>query len=408
MTQTTLLSHTLSNGLRIVHIPSKSQVGYCGLAVNAGSRDEQPGLLGLAHFVEHTLFKGTTHRKSWHIINRMETVGGELNAYTTKEGTMIYSAFPKQYFSRATELIADLVANSIFPEAELNREREVVLDEADSYRDTPAEAIYDDFEDLFFAGHPLGHNILGVEQDLQNITSAHCREYINQLYVPTNMVFFALGDISANRLIAMAEKYFGTLANVPLRHNRIAPVNVTPFHNTIKIDSHQSHTIVGAPVFSMHDDRRYAMALLNNIIGGMGMNSMLNVQLRERRGMVYTVESNLSLLSDCGIFQIYFGCDANHVKKSLRIISQTISDLTEKPLTATRLDAAKRQYSGQLQVASDSNEALILGAAKSMLYKNSVISTKETLSRITQVTPQQILDVAQLIVPNRCSTLTMQ
>ena len=322
MSQETVFTGTLSNGLRVVHVPGKGAVTYCGLAINAGSRDEDPDKWGLAHFVEHTIFKGTTHRRSWHIINRMETVGGELNAYTTKEGTMLYSIFPGEHLNRATELIADLVINSVFPEAELEREREVVMDEADSYRDTPSEAIYDDFEDLFFAGSQLGHNILGTEEHLQRITSAHCRAYLDNLYVPLNMVFFVYGNHRFDAVMRLAERHFGAMTHPTRRSERIVPPIVEPFRKVIAIDSHQSHTLMGARLFGLDDERRYAMALLNNILGGPGMNSLLNVQMRERRGMVYTVESNMSLLTDCGMLQIYFGCDAHHVSPVCASLSE--------------------------------------------------------------------------------------
>lgn len=401
-------THTLSNGLRIIHVASKSKVAYCGLAINAGSRDEEPGRFGIAHFVEHTVFKGTTHRRAWHILNRMERVGGELNAYTTKEGTMLYSIFPRQHLERATELIADLVANSQFPDAELAREREVVMDEVDSYRDTPSEAVYDDFEDLLFRGSLLGHNILGSDADLRNITASDCRAYLDNLYVPSNMVFFVLGDFQPDKAFRIAEKHFGKLSHQLSRVPRIAPAVLEPFHEVTTIDAHQSHTVVGAQLFSMFDERRYAMSLLSNIIGGPGMNSMLNVAIRERRGLVYTVESSLSLLSDCGMIEIYFGCDDNHVSASQRIIGNIFDTLATKPLTDKALDAAKRQYVGQLLVSSDNQEAMAMAIGKNFLYFNSIQSDEETAERINAVTARDIMDCASLITLPRCSVLTMQ
>ena len=403
-----IFSCTLSNGLRVVHIANDSEVAYCGLAVNAGSRDELPGKWGLAHFVEHTIFKGTRRRRAWHIINRMERVGGELNAYTTKEETMVYSIFPREHFARATELIADLVANSQFPAAELAKEREVVLDEVDSYLDSPAEAIYDDFEDLIWKGSALGHNILGVEADLLNITGDDCRDYLDRLYVPENMVFFALGNMRHDVVARTAERYLGALNHRLNRTVRTAPAIVTPFHHSKAIDSHQSHTIYGVPVCSMYDDSRYAMSLLSNILGGPGMNSLLNVAIRERRGYAYTVESSLALLSDCGLLTIYFGSDAEHVAPSKRIIAGTIDRLATKPLTDRALDAAKKQYIGQLCVAGDSHESRIIAAAKSLLYYGHVGSREETAKRITAITAQQLQDAAASIAPNRASTLTLQ
>lgn len=400
-------SHILSNGLRVIHIPSSSKVAYCGLAVDAGSRDEVSGKFGLAHFVEHTLFKGTRRRKAWHIINRMERVGGELNAYTTKEETVVYSIFPCEHFGRATELIADLVENSQFPANELVKEREVVLDEVNSYLDAPSEAIYDDFEDIIWNGSALGHNILGYETDLLKMTSIDCRDHLDRLYVPENMVFFALGAMRCDVVMRTAEKYFGCMRNKLQRQPRIAPATIVPFHKTRSIDSHQSHTIYGAPVFSMHDKRKYAMSLLNNILGGPGMNSLLNIAIRERRGYAYTVESSLALLSDCGLLTIYFGSDEEHVRPSLRIIGNTIDRLASTPLSARALDAAKKQYLGQLKVASDSSEAQALSAAKNMLYFNHVGSNEETATHITDITAADIMESASLLIPDKASVLTL-
>ena len=401
-------NHTLPNGLRVVHVPTASRVAYCGLSINAGSRDDLPGKSGLAHFVEHTIFKGTKRRRSYHIINRMERVGGELNAYTTKEGTALYSLFPCEHFERAIELIGDLVANSQFPEGELVKEREVVLEEIDSYRDTPMDAAYDDFEDMLFAGSTLGHNILGCEQDLMNITAEDCRRYIDSLYVPENMVFFAMGDIKSDRLFRLVEKYLGVLNHKLERMPRIAPCDVPVFRKSVNIDSHQAHTIVGKKMFSMHDDRKYAAFLLNNILGGPGMNSLLNVAIREKRGYAYTVESNVSLMSDCGLFQIYFGSDARHVNAGLRIISNIMNDLVTKPLSEKALQAAKQQYLGQLLVSSENKEAMALSLGKNYLNYDCVMTDGELSEHINALTAQDIMSCAELLAFDTCSILTLK
>lgn len=401
-------NHTLPNGLRIVHVPTVSQVAYCGLSINAGSRDDLPGKAGLAHFVEHTIFKGTKHRRSWHILNRMERVGGELNAYTTKEGTALYSIFPCEHFERAIELIADLVANSQFPEKELEKEREVVLEEIDSYRDSPMEAVYDDFEDMLFAGSSLGHNILGTERDLENITPEDCRFYLDTQYVPENMVFFAMGNIKTERVFRMAEKYLGVLNHKLERATRTMPVDTPVFRKTVNIDSHQAHTIMGKRIFSMYDERKYAAFLLNNIIGGPGMNSLLNVAIREKRGYVYTVESSLSLLSDCGLFEVYFGSDERHVAPSLKIIGHIIEELVSKPLSEKALLSAKKQYLGQLLVSGENKESMALSIGKSFLFHNCIMSDGELAERINALTPQQLMDCAALLAPTTCSILTLK
>lgn len=401
-------NHTLSNGLRIVHVPTSSRVAYCGLSINAGSRDDLMGKWGLAHFVEHTIFKGTKHRRSWHIINRMERVGGELNAYTTKEGTALYSLFPCEHFERAVELISDLVANSQFPESELVKEREVVLEEIDSYRDTPMDAAYDDFEDMLFAGSTMGHNILGCEADLMNITSEDCRHYLDTQYVPENMVFFAMGNIKSERLFRLVEKHLGVLNNRLERAERLVPADVPVFHEVVNIDSHQAHTVVGKKMFSMHDDRKYAAFLLNNILGGPGMNSLLNVAIREKRGYAYTVESSVSLMSDCGLFQIYFGSDESHVNPSLRLIRRIMDELASKPLSEKALEAAKRQYLGQLLVSSENKESMALSLGKNYLNYDCVMTDGELSEHINALTAQDIMNCAELLAFDTCSVLTMK
>ena len=400
--------HTLPNGLRLVHITTASQVAWCGLAINAGSRDEKPGHHGLAHFVEHTIFKGTKHRRAWHILNRMERVGGELNAYTTKEGTMLYSVFPQQYLPRAVDLLADLVQWSVFPQEELDRERDVVLEEAASYRDTPSDAVYDDFEDLLFAGSELGHNILGKKEDLERLTSLDCMNYLKTLYVPGNMAFFSVGPERPERVFRLAEKCFGAMSHsVPSRH-RTVPVEVEPFNSVMTIGTHQAHTVVGARVPAMGHPLRHALMLLNNILAGPGMNSLLNVELRERRGYVYTVESTLTTLSDCGWMEIYLGCDPDDVRSSLRVIKRITSQLAAELLPPRRLDNYKKQYCGQLVVAADSTEFLAMNAGRGLLYRGKVATVDETIACIRAVTPEQIAQAAAFLAADRLSSLTFQ
>ncbi len=398
--------HTLPNGLRLVHVNTANQVAWCGLAVNAGSRDENEGHYGLAHFVEHTIFKGTTHRRAWHILNRMERVGGELNAYTTKEGTMLYSVFPHQHLSRAVDLLADLVQWSVFPQSELDRERDVVLEEAASYRDTPSDAVYDDFEDLLFAGSELGHNILGRKEDLENLSREDCMLYLKKLYVPANMAFFSVGPDSPDRVFRLAEKAFGPMSHEMEPRRRTVPPHVEPFRRTINIGTHQAHTIVGARVPDMNHPLRYALMLLNNILGGPGMNSLLNVELRERRGYVYTVESTLTMLSDCGWMEIYLGCDHDDVRSSLRVIERITSRLSQELLPERRLDAYKRQYCGQLVVAADSTEYLAMSAGRGLLYRGRVATIDDTITRIQEVTPEQIARAAEFLRGDALSSLT--
>ncbi len=404
----TISYHTLPNGLRMVHVNTPAQVAWCGLAINAGSRDEIGGHHGLAHFVEHTIFKGTKHRRAWHILNRMERVGGELNAYTTKEGTMLYSVFPEQYLTRAVDLLADLVQWSVFPQEELDRERDVVLEEAASYRDTPSDAVYDDFEDLLFADSELGHNILGKKEDLENLTRDDCLHYLKTLYVPTNMAFFSVGPEKPDRVFRIAEKCFGPMSHAMAPRHRQVPFEVQPFRQVIKIGTHQAHTIVGARVPDMNHPLRYALMLLNNILGGPGMNSLLNVELRERRGYVYTVESTLSMLSDCGWMEIYLGCDPDDVRSSLRVIDRITSRLAHEILPERKLEAYKKQYCGQLVVAADSTEFMAMRAGRGLLYHGKMATIGETIASIQAVTPEQIVQAAAFLQTDRLSSLTFQ
>lgn len=397
---------TLPNGMRIVHTQRQAAVAWCGVAIGTGSRDEMPGQYGLAHFVEHAIFKGTTHRRAWHILNRMESVGGELNAYTTKEETMLYSVFPGRHTERAIELLADLIENSIFPIDEITREKDVVLEEAASYRDVPADAIYDDFEDMVLADSQLGHNVLGVQRDLEGLQQQHCAEHLQRLFTPGNMVLFYVGADTPGHVVRLAEKHFVAPQRPLLRPDREEPQQSMPQHKQVSLGCHQAHTIVGARIPGMHHDGRHAMALLNNILGGPGMNSLLNVQLRERRGYVYNVESSAVMFSDCGLMEIYFGCDMADVKHSVRIIHNIVSQLAEKPLSARKLEACKRQYCGQLLVAADSAEFMAFNAAKSVLYYNKEPDLEATVESIMQVTPGQLMEAAALITSPHCSVLT--
>ncbi len=387
--------HTLPNGLKVAYSRRNGNVAYCGLAVNAGSRDEDDLSLGLAHFVEHTIFKGTRKRRAWHILNRMERVGGELNAYTSKEETLVYSVFPAGNMNRALELIADLVANSVFPAHEIEKEREVVVEEIQSYLDTPSEAIYDDFEDLMFAGSGLGHNILGTEECLSKLGSADCMDYLKRMYVPSNMVLFAVGSLPEERFMKLAERYFAGMNHDLDRGERVAPLVVAPFDIRRSVDSHQAHTIVGAHTFGMHDSRKYALLLLNNILGGPGMNSTLNVAIRERRGYAYTVESSVTLFSDCGLFAVYVGSDQRHVEKCRRLIADELDRFASAPMSQVALGAAKKQFVGQLLVGSENLENYALSLGKSVLNFGKFQTTAELAAIINDITAADVQAVAR-------------
>lgn len=399
--------HTLSNGLRIVHRQSHSAVEYCGVAINVGSRDENEHEYGLAHFVEHTIFKGTQKRRSCHIINRMESVGGELNAYTTKEETMLYSIFPFGNLARAVELIADLVTSSNFPKSEIDKEREVVAEEINSYLDTPSEAVFDDFEDLIFKNSSLGHNILGNVDSISTFTSQICSDYLTRNYVPSRMVFFYMGAMPPDKTFRIVEKYFNSMPNKQSSIMRIKPKSVDIFNISKSINCHQSHSIIGTRLPSMHTELRYPIALLTNMLGGPGMNSILNIALRERRGLVYTVDASSSLLTDTGLFTIYFGCDTSDTEKCRKLIFNELDNLCSNEISPIKLEKIKKQHLGQILVASDNREQMALSTARATLYFNKVASSEEIAERIMSVTSSQLAEAAQLIAPQNCSTFTL-
>ena len=394
----TTQTHILPNGLRIIHLPSDSHVAYCGFAINAGARDEKPHEHGLAHFVEHTLFKGTRKRKAWHILNRMENVGGELNAYTSKESTFIYSIFMEKDFGRATELISDLIVNSQFPENELKKEREVILDEIQSYEDSPSELIFDDFDNLLFEGHPLGHHILGNKRSLKSFDTTSGKTFLENFYTSENMVFFSMSRTDFRQVVKIAEKYLTGILSHKLPSARIEPCEIKARVVMKKKKTHLSHVIIGGRAFGMYSENRYPLFLLNNIIGGPGMNNRLNVCLREKHGLVYNVESNVTSYTDTGVFSIYFGTDPKNRERATCLVEKELATLRSNKLTATQLAAAKKQAIGQLGVAGDNKESMFLGLGKSFLHFNRYEPLQEIFGKIENITAQQILDTANNIL----------
>ncbi len=392
-------TYILANGLRIIHEPLASRVAYCGFAVDAGTRDEMPDEQGMAHFVEHLIFKGTHKRRAWHILNRMENVGGDLNAYTNKEETVIYSAFLVEHFSRAFELLADIVFHSTFPQHEIEKETEVIIDEIQSYEDNPAELIFDDFEDLIFRGHPLGRNILGNPEQLRTFRTEDAVAFTRRYYRPENAIFFVLGDVDFRRVVRLAEKLVGNVAGGtatgnPSGNRRMPPLPYVPDRLVMKKGTNQAHVMIGACGYNAYDEKRTALYLLNNLLGGPGMNSRLNVALRERRGLVYNVESNLTAYTDTGTFCIYFGCDPDDVDLCTRLVYKELRRLRDTRLTTSQLAAAQKQLIGQIGVASDNNENNALGMAKTFLHYNRYESQEAICRRISQLTSDQLLEVA--------------
>ena len=403
------ITHTLPNGLRMAHLPMDSPVAYCGFAINAGTRDESEEEHGLAHFVEHMLFKGTTQRKAWHILNRMENVGGELNAYTTKEETFVYSVFMEEHFARAVDLLADLVFHSQFPRREIEKEVDVILDEINSYEDSPSELIFDQFENMLFQGHTLGHNILGDEASLLRFNGEVGRSFTRRFYTPENMVFFSMGRTDFRRIVRLTEKAAGDIAPRRDERHRHAPESIKARSERISKETHQAHVLIGGRAYSMHDERRIPLFLLNNILGGPGMNNRLNVSLRERNGLVYNVESNITPYTDTGLVSVYFGTDPKNERKATELVYKELARLRDTRLTTARLAAAKKQAIGQLGVSGDNREGLFLGLGKSFLHYNRYDTLPEVFAQIEKLTAGQLLEVAnEVFAPERLFRLVFE
>ena len=434
-------TYTLDNGLRIIHLPSDSQVVYCGYQINAGTRNEEPGEEGLAHFCEHVTFKGTKRRKAWHILNCLESVGGDLNAYTNKEGTVYYSAILKEHIARAVDLLSDIVFHSVYPQAEIDKEVEVICDEIESYNDSPAELIYDEFENILFKGSPLGHNILGTAEQVRAFKTEDALRFTQKLYRPDNAIFFAYGDIDFKKLVkligrALADDGSGRLAEEKLpqisqitqiswNENSIAeeksvssvksvgPKNYPSVGDGIagqtivmQKNTHQAHVMIGTRAYDVNDDRRMPLYLLNNMLGGPGMNAKLNLALREHNGLVYTVESTMVAYGDTGTWSIYFGCDEHDVKRCLRLVRKELDKFMQKPLSDAQLKAAKKQIKGQIGVACDNRENFALDFGKSFLHYGWEKNVDRLYEQVDEITAAQIQAVAQeLFDKDRLTTL---
>ena len=400
---------TLPNGIKFIHKHSPSSVAYCGLLIHTGSRDERPEEHGMAHFIEHVMFKGTKKRKAYHILSRLEDVGGELNAYTTKEETCIYASFLKNDYERTVELIRDIVFNSTFPEKELNREKEVIIDEINAYQDNPAELIFDDFEELIFQDNPIGRNILGLPGTIRSFTKKHIHSFIRGNYHTNQMVFCSVGDIPTKRIRNLFERYFSDILSNTRQKPMIKFESYQPGKKTFRKNTFQSHCIIGNIAYNVKDQRRIGLYLLNNILGGQGLNSRLNLALREKNGYAYNVESNYSPYFDTGVLSIYFGTDKENINKSIRLANREFDRLKNKRLGILQMSRAKRQMIGQLARSAESNENVMLNMAKSYLIYDKVDSAEEVNRKIEAVTTSQLLDIANDILDTKMlSTLIFQ
>lgn len=403
-------TQSLDNGLRIVHKQTDSTVAYIGLAVGVGTRYERRGEQGLAHFTEHMLFKGTPLRQATQIIQRLEAVGGELNAYTSKEETIVYAIVPQAYYYRALQLIGDIVQYSHFALDELTKEQTVVIDEINSYHDSPSELIWDEFEDLLFHRHALGHNILGTERSIRGITRDKQLAFFERHYRADNMVLFVQGNIDFDRLCAQAEALFvkgtgRTLSTTP----SLPPVALEPRRIVRRKSTHQRHILVGSYGYSMYDKGRLGLSLLTNLLGGAGMSSRLNMSLRERHGLVYHVECSYTAYSDSGLVGIYLGCSPSHQELALRLVDEELQRISTTPLSDSELEAAKRQLKGQLIVSGDAHEQTFLSMGKHYLHHGRVDSPEEICVRIDALTSEELFAIAsEVFAPERMFKLIYQ
>lgn len=396
---------TLPNNLRLVFTPlHNTEVAHCALMIKAGTRHEKAGKEGLAHFIEHMLFKGTKKRKSFHILNRLEIVGGELNAFTSKEETCLHASLPALFLERALELISDITFNSLFPVRELEKEKEVVCDEIRTYQDTPGEQIFDDFEAIIFKNNPLGNPILGTEQTVHSFHQKDLLNFIEGKYIPSNMVLSVAAPADEKTIVQLAEKYFGSKKSKP-------PTNkIIPFRNykpeCVKTTRHHSqcHYMMGKPAPSLHDSNRLTMALVNNILGGPGMNSKLNLGIREKYGYTYTIESGYNSYSDTGIFHVYLATDKKYLEKSISLTASVMHKLASTKLGSMMLHQYKQQFKGQLALARENKANVVISQAKSLLSLNRITSLEDIYQKIDRITSEEVLRMAGIYLNTNSST----
>ncbi|MBQ5395848.1 MAG: insulinase family protein [Alistipes sp.] len=400
-------TYTLPNGIKGIHRRVRSSVTHCALVVNAGTRDEQSHEYGLAHFAEHAIFKGTKRRKAYQINCRLENRGGELNAYTTKEDTTIHATTLRSDFSKAVELIADVAFCSTFPEHELQKEREVIVDEINTYKDSPADMIFDTFEDLIFAGSELGHNILGTKAALMRHTSESIKRFVERTHTTDQMVFSSIGNMSVKSVQSIAAKYLAEQPSTKRDFKRITPVSVEPFERVVNKHTHQTHCIIGARAYDINDEKRLPLSLLVNILGGPSANSRLNTVLREKNGLSYNTEAVYTPYNDCGMVAIYFSSDHHNADLCRELIDKELRALRTTPPTARRMAMIKRQFLAQMAISMENNEGYMLGAGKSYLVHDEIDTLEEVYRKVSAVTAEQITEVAEEIFANT-STLIYQ
>lgn len=402
-------THTFKNGIRLIHQQVESPAAHFGIILNTGSRDESPDEQGIAHFIEHVIFKGTKKRKAYHIISRIEDVGGEINAYTSKEETAVYASFLNEYYDRSMELISDILINSTFPARELEREKEVVLEEINSYKDSPGELIFDDFDELLFDGHPIARNILGTPQHVKSFTRDDIFRFLQANYHTDEMVLSSVGNVSFDKLLVLAEKYFGQIPARFRTDKRMFFDHYTPGTRREQRDTFQTHCVIGNIAYNAQDKKRMGMVLLNNILGGQSMNSRLNLGLRERHGIAYNVESNYTPYSDTGQFNVYFGTEHENLDRALKLIYKEFRILKNRELGILQLSKAKKQLVGQIALSSENRDDLMLTLGKSFLLYNKVDSLPQIYKKIEAISGSQLLEIAnEIFDENRLSILTYE
>ena len=400
---------TLSNGIRLVHTSVDSPVAHCGVVINTGSRDETAAEQGMAHFIEHTIFKGTIRRKAYHIISRLEDVGGEMNAYTSKEETAIHASFLCEYYERTIELFSDILIDSTFPEKELKKEQEVIVDEINSYNDTPSELIFDEFEELVYEGHPMGRNILGTPELVRQFQSSDIRRFISANYHTDQMVICSVGNIPARKFFHLAQRYFERLETNLRQTNRIRFSDYQPKQKKVEKGTFQAHCILGGEAFDVYHPDRLPLVLLNSILGGQSGNSRLNLSLRERNGIAYNLESSYTSYSDTGTLTIYFGTDPENLERALVLIDKEIAMLQHKALGDLQLSKARKQLIGQLAMSQENHEDLMLAIGKSVLVFDKVESLEDIYKKISEKSSSKLMDIANRILePRNLSRLIYQ
>ena len=388
-------TYTLPNGIRGIHRQVHGSVAHCALVIGAGSRDELPTEFGLAHFTEHAFFKGTARRKAWQVNCRLENLGGELNAFTTKEDTTIHATTLRGDFAKAAELIADIAFHSTFPDRELEREKEVIVDEINTYKDSPADLIYDTFEDLLFEGSQLGHNILGRKVALARYNGDAIRTFTRRMHTTDRMVFSSIGNFSPAVAEAVATRYFGPEPATTCSGRRVAPEPRAAFEKSVVKHTHQTHCIIGCRAYGIDEERRLPLALVVNLLGGPCANSLLNMVIRERYGLSYNIEASYTPYGDTGIVAIYFSSEHGNAGQCIELVEEQLHRLRTVPLTNRQLSMAKKQFIAQLAISSESNESYMLSAGKSLLTHDEVDTMEQVYAKVRELTATQLTEVAE-------------